>query len=63
MGFLFGAAGAAEKVFQFGPDFHVTSDPQICRFRVPLRAAERVFILVLLIMYLQIIKFVDLELH
>ena len=52
-----GTLSAAEWVFffaQFGPDFHVTSDPQICRFRVPLIAAEWVFILVLIFINLQI---------
>ena len=42
------------NVFQFVSDFHVSSDPQICRFRVPLRADEYVFILVLIFMYSQI---------
>ena len=26
--------------FRIGPDFHVSSDQQICEFRVALRAAE-----------------------
>ena len=60
------------KIFHFGPDFHVSLDRQIFRvfhfgsdfhiprFRVPLRAAELVFILVLIFMHLQILKFADL---
>ena len=41
-------------VFPFGPDFHVSSDPQIRGFTVVLRAAQWFFILVLIFMYLQI---------
>ena len=40
--------------FHIGPNFHVSSDFQIPRFRVPLRAAEWFFILVLIFIYLQI---------
>ena len=40
--------------FYFGPAYHVSSDNQIRRFRVALRAAEWFFILVLIFIYLQI---------
>ena len=46
-------------IFHFGHDFHVSLGPQICRFRLPLRAAEQVSTLVLIFMFLQISKFAD----
>ena len=46
------ALRAAEKDFHFGSDFHVSSDPQIHGFRVPLRAAEWFFNVVLIFKYL-----------
>ena len=30
--------------FRIGPDFHVSSDQQICGFRVALRAAEGFYV-------------------
>ena len=49
--------------FHIGPDFHVSSDQHIRGFRVALRAAEGFFILVLIFMYLQILRFADFEYH
>ena len=40
-------------VFHFGLDFHVSSDQQIRRFRVALRAAEGFFMSVLIFIYQQ----------
>ena len=41
-------------VFHFGLDFHVSSDQQIRRFRVALRAAEGFSMSVLIFIYPQI---------
>ena len=54
------------KDFSFWLDFHVSLDQQefqIFRFGVTLRAVGWFSILVLIIMYLQILRFVDLECH
>ena len=40
--------------FHFGPAYHASSDHQICRFRVALRAAKWFSILVLIFINIQI---------